>query len=225
MKKLKLTKVIASLLIAVSALALNPIGASAEWKRDSIGWWYSINDPSRYKQYAQGFDVIDGKTYLFGMDGYMKTGWTQLEGSRGNNGWYYLYDNGELARNTTIGGYYVNATGAWIPGASANMNNVSTVYSQNSNEQMVTFVDKKLEQVVRDTINKPTGTLYKSDVVKITELNAIHRDIVDINGIQYLTNLEKLYLGNNDVSDISPLKGMTKLQTLLLSRNELSDIS
>jgi len=39
MKKLKLTKVIASSLIAVSVLALNPIGASAEWKQNLAGWW------------------------------------------------------------------------------------------------------------------------------------------------------------------------------------------
>ena len=32
MKKLKLTKVIASSLIVASVLALNPIGASASWK-------------------------------------------------------------------------------------------------------------------------------------------------------------------------------------------------
>ena len=36
MKKLKLTKVIASTLVVASVLALNPIGASAEWKQNPI---------------------------------------------------------------------------------------------------------------------------------------------------------------------------------------------
>jgi len=39
MKKLKLTKVIASSLVVASVLALNQIGASAEWKQNSNGWW------------------------------------------------------------------------------------------------------------------------------------------------------------------------------------------
>ena len=38
MKKLKLTKVIAITLVAASVLALNPIGANAEWKQDAKGW-------------------------------------------------------------------------------------------------------------------------------------------------------------------------------------------
>lgn len=41
MKKFKLTKLIASTLVAISVVALNPIGVSAEWRQDSTGWWYS----------------------------------------------------------------------------------------------------------------------------------------------------------------------------------------
>lgn len=40
----KLTKATAGALLAVSVLALNPIGASAEWKQDNRGWWYSEDD-------------------------------------------------------------------------------------------------------------------------------------------------------------------------------------
>ncbi|HIG0361210.1 MAG: hypothetical protein E6274_11415 [Clostridium sp.] len=38
--------------------------------------------------------------------------------------------------------------------------------------KIVVFKDKNLEKAIRDTINKPTGYLLKSDVEKITELNA-----------------------------------------------------
>lgn len=42
MKRLKLKKVIASLLVAASILTLNPIGASAEWRQSSgENWWYA----------------------------------------------------------------------------------------------------------------------------------------------------------------------------------------
>lgn len=83
MKKLKLTKIIASSLIAVSVLALNPIGASAEWKQNSTGWWYT-----------------EGNSWA--------TGWKQIDGK-----WYYFYSNGYMARNTMIGTYQLGSDGAW----------------------------------------------------------------------------------------------------------------
>ncbi|OOM11149.1 putative cell wall binding repeat protein [Clostridium saccharobutylicum] len=84
MKKLKLTKVISSTLVVASILALNPIGASAEWKQDESGnWWYTEGD-----SYARGWKLIDGN-------------------------WYYFYSDGYMAKNKTIDGYYLNSNGAW----------------------------------------------------------------------------------------------------------------
>lgn len=84
MKKLKLTRIIASSLIAVSVLALSPIGASAEWKQDDSGWWYAESD-----SYATGWRAIDGKWYYFNSDGYM-------------------------TQNTVIDGCQLGSDGAWI---------------------------------------------------------------------------------------------------------------
>lgn len=86
MNRSKLTQVIASLLIAVSIVALNPIGASAEWKQDNIGWkWYKD-------------------------DGNYAIGWQQIDGN-----WYYFYYGGYMAHDTFIdrGNYYVGINGAW----------------------------------------------------------------------------------------------------------------
>ncbi|EKQ58006.1 MULTISPECIES: leucine-rich repeat domain-containing protein [unclassified Clostridium] len=66
MKRLKLTKVIASALVVVSVLLLKPIGASAEWKQDQKGWWYSEGS-----SWATGWRVIDGSLYYFDTKGYM----------------------------------------------------------------------------------------------------------------------------------------------------------
>ncbi|UYZ37438.1 leucine-rich repeat protein [Clostridium beijerinckii] len=83
MRKLKLTKVIASSLVAASVLALNPIGASAEWRQDSKGWWYT-----------------DGDSWY--------TGWKQIDGK-----WYYFYPSGYMAKEIMIQGYYLNSSGVW----------------------------------------------------------------------------------------------------------------
>lgn len=88
MKKIRLIKVVASSLIGVSILALNPIVANAEWRQDSRGWWYA-----------------NGDSYY--------TGWNEIGGN-----WYYFYDLGEnagyLAQNEVIDGYSVNSEGVWI---------------------------------------------------------------------------------------------------------------
>lgn len=78
-------KMIASALIVASVLALNPIGASAQWKSDSKGWWYTEGN-----SYAKNcWSLIDGKWYYFDYDGYM------------------LHD-------IIIDGYYLNSNGAYI---------------------------------------------------------------------------------------------------------------
>lgn len=87
MKKSKLTRVIASLLMTASVLALNPIGARAEWREDIkdnyIAWWYSEGD-----SYATGWREIDGKWYYFDTDGYM-------------------------VKDKVIDGYYIDKNGNW----------------------------------------------------------------------------------------------------------------
>ena len=40
----------------------------------------------------------------------MTTGWLKDTDGR----WYYLKDNGEMAANETIDGYYLGSNGAWI---------------------------------------------------------------------------------------------------------------
>ena len=67
MKKIKLTKLIASSLMVASVLALNPIAASAEWKQNNTGWWYT--DESSV---STGWKMIEGNWYYFNSDGYME---------------------------------------------------------------------------------------------------------------------------------------------------------
>lgn len=65
-----------------------------------------------------GWQKINGYWYYFnpvsdsyGYQGMMARGWRNIGGT-----WYYFYYDGTMAYNTRIGGYYVNGSGAWIPG-------------------------------------------------------------------------------------------------------------
>jgi len=89
----------------------------------------------------------------------------------------------------------------------------------------VIFNDAKLEKAVRNKIKKPYGVLYNSDVQKITDLNLEVANLIDIGGIESLTNLVTLGLGNNKISDISALKELPKLEKLSLFNNKIADIS
>ena len=61
-----------------------------------------------------GWLYLGSYWYLFGgpEDGSMKTGWEKVNGI-----WYYMYEDGHMAADEWIGEYYVNSSGAWIPGA------------------------------------------------------------------------------------------------------------
>ena len=76
-------KVIAIGIIATSVIALNPIGASAEWKQNKEGWWYT-----------------EGNSWAIG--------WRQIDGK-----WYYFNGNGYMLNNMEIDGYKLGSDGAW----------------------------------------------------------------------------------------------------------------
>lgn len=91
--------------------------------------------------------------------------------------------------------------------------------------EIVEFQDENLEEAIRDEINKPDGDLYLSDVKEIKDLNAAGIGIESLEGLQYLVNLESLFLNNNQISDIRVLSDLTELRSLYLWKNNVTDIS
>lgn len=104
------------------------------------------------------------------------------------------------------------------------LKNSYTLHFSIESDAIVIFKDKNFEQAVRDTINKQTGDIYKSDVKKITKLDIQGKNIQDIGGIQNLTNLRMFY-SNSKISDLSPLKELTSLTDLSLNDAQITDIS
>ncbi len=113
MKKNKLllaSAIVISLLIPMSQV-------KADWHRDNVGWWYSLNNGSYYKN-SDAF--IDWKLYHFNNSGYMVTGWDYhqfLNNNQKEEGWFY-YDPVSGAQQTgwkKIDGkwYYLSHGGAY----------------------------------------------------------------------------------------------------------------
>jgi internalin A len=58
----------------------------------------------------------------------------------------------------------------------------------------VSFPDQNLEVVIREAIDKPEGAIFPADLEELTFLNAPERDIIDVTGLEYCTNLTRLIL-------------------------------
>jgi len=97
------------------------------------------------------------------------------------------------------------------------------------------FPDPNLEAVIRENLNKPEGPIYMADMETIIILEAQDRDISDLTGLEFCTNLQELQLSQNNISDLSPVASLTKLVVLdlgsyqyessMLLGNNISDIS
>lgn len=99
-----------------------------KWITSGNRKWYRHADGSYTKN---DWELINGKYYRFDNDGWMVTGWQKIgnvtyymdktTGERYGEGWhwidgncYYMNANGEMAVDTWIDGYYVDASGKWI---------------------------------------------------------------------------------------------------------------
>ena len=75
------------------------------WKQTDGNWYcYEpiINTP------VTGWFNYEGQKYCADSKGLMLTGWQKVDKK-----WYYLYNDGHLARNTIIDGYYMDSDGSW----------------------------------------------------------------------------------------------------------------
>ncbi len=85
-----------------------------------------------------------------------------------------------------------------------------------------------LRRLISKNIVPSTATTFtRADMANtgFTSLAANDREITNITGLEYATNLTELVLNGNNISDISALSGLTALTDLNLSDNNISDIS
>ncbi|OPZ94418.1 MAG: Internalin-A precursor [Firmicutes bacterium ADurb.Bin419] len=84
--------------------------------------------------------------------------------------------------------------------------------------------DRNIESEIRAKAGKPSGKLSLEDMQVVTELDLSNKGIVDLQGIQYLTNLRELDLTGNNIKFIDNLKNLTSLQELSLNQNSIENI-
>ena len=87
--------------------------------------------------------------------------------------------------------------------------------------------DPNLRAAVREKLGlSDEMPLTKDNIERLTHLEAQHRGIRSIQGLEFAQNLEVgLNLGVNLIEDITPLRSLTKLRGLVLLDNHVSDLS
>ena len=91
--------------------------------------------------------------------------------------------------------------------------------------QLVRIPDPQLEAAVRCTLSNFTCSLGSQDMQKLTCLWACNRQITNLGGLEWATNLAGLYLNNNAISDLTPLQGLTGLSKLELWNNRIGNLA
>ena len=75
------------------------------WVKDGSAWYF-LNTSGAMKT---GWVNDNGTWYFLNTSGAMQTGWVNDNGT-----WYYCNASGAMLANTTIDGYKLNASGAWV---------------------------------------------------------------------------------------------------------------
>ena len=92
--------------------------------------------------------------------------------------------------------------------------------------QNVTIPDANLRAAIAETLGKePNSQMTRADMAKLTRLEAHNRDIRDLTGLEFATNLDGIVANNNLIADLSPLAELTRLNVIVFRHNVISDLS
>ena len=93
--------------------------------------------------------------------------------------------------------------------------------------QVVTIPDPNLEQLVRETLRLPNNVqIERRHMLQLRDLDAGgNREILNLTGLEYATNIVSLNLYDNPIEDISPLANMTKMTGFNLWGCRVVDLS
>ena len=91
---------------------------------------------------------------------------------------------------------------------------------------VVHIPDPNLRAAIAEALGKGANAqITAEEMERLEDLNVPNRDIRDLTGLQFATNLNELNIRGNSISDLSPIAGLINLRQLSLGENPVSDIS
>jgi formylglycine-generating enzyme required for sulfatase activity len=91
--------------------------------------------------------------------------------------------------------------------------------------QEVSIPDPNLNAVIRQALQKPNGPLTQSDMLGLTNLSAIFRNITNVQGLEAAQNLVSLDLQDNRITSFDFPTNLTRLTVLDLSENRFPQLT
>ena len=106
---------------------------------------------------------------------------------------------------------------------------------QRANAQVVEIPDPNLESAIREALQLPDSVpITQLEMLRLRDLEAGQREITDLTGLEFASNLIGLYVSGNwtvnssssaSSLDLLPLLNLTELKILLISRSRISDLT
>ena len=91
---------------------------------------------------------------------------------------------------------------------------------------VVHIPDPNLRAAIAESLGKsPNAPITVEEMERLGRLVALNRGIHDLTGLQFATNLSRLFLRDNQISNLSPIAGLIRLRILALTYNPISDLS
>ena len=93
-------------------------------------------------------------------------------------------------------------------------------------DAVVRIPDPNLRAAIAEALGKnPNAPITVEEMEGLERLDIGNRDIKDLTGLQFATNLRRLNLEDNQISDLSPVAGLINLKELDVSDINVSDLS
>ena len=103
---------------------------------------------------------------------------------------------------------------------------VAILLIPHASAQVVEIPDPNLERAIREELGLSSEVpVTQQELLRLSKLHAYQRDITELTGLEYATNLKSVILAFNQIVDFSPLSGLISLELLSLSSNPIVDIS
>jgi formylglycine-generating enzyme required for sulfatase activity len=91
--------------------------------------------------------------------------------------------------------------------------------------QEIIIPDPNFNAVIREALQKPNGPLTQADMLSLTNLGAVFRNITNVQGLETAQNLVSLDLQDNRITSFNFPTNLTKLTVLDLSENRFPTLT
>ena len=102
------------------------------------------------------------------------------------------------------------------------------LFSSHASAQVVEIPDPNLEWAIREDLGLSSEVpVTQQEMLRLRHIEAGQRQITDLTGVEFASNLIGLYVGGNSSSslDLSPLLNLTELKVLFIRRSRISDMT